>query len=230
MTNEHVTALTELKRQHQAELAELRSARNSDPYLTAEGKANQERQDQQRLAAKYSAQLESLTARMRSDTGLAMTTAAKVVSAATAPSTDALRAEWERVTMLLDAGAGINTIVRGADQARLHAIQQYGPTWLEAQALKTRPSGLSDYDKPADLMAFNTQMRDRWAEVLPNGDRIVAGAEAAGVAAGYDVTAKAFSNSLNGVNTGTVGIHDAMESHYAEQTAAANFNPTTAGE
>lgn len=221
MTNEHIDALLNLKRSYKQELANMQAFRNSDVNLTQEGKSAQAQQDQQRLAAKYSAELAALTARMEYSTSTATTTAAKVLAAVPAPADT--RAEWERVTMLLDAGAGINTVVRNADAARLQAIKQYGPTYLEAEMLKSRPGGLAGVDQGADLHAFNTNLRNRWAEVLPDGSYVTAGAVAAGVAAEFTRSAQTFSNDLNGVRNGLDPVGESYAALAAGQLAAANF-------
>ncbi len=227
MTNEHITVLTHLKRQHKDELTALKSAASADQYLSQDGKSAQLQQESQRLAAKYAAALESLTARMEYSTGVAMTTASKIIGAIPAPAVADSKQEWERVTMLLEAGAGLNTIVRGADLARLQAIQQWGPTYLEAEAIKTRPGGLAGYDQGADLTEFNTSMRNRFAEILPNGSYLTAGAEAAGVAAEFGRSAQTFTDRLNGQHSSYDPVGEALAAQEAGQIAAANFTGAT---
>lgn len=229
MTNPNLAALLNLKRQYSQDLQAVKAAALKDPGLNPQGVSERVADAAKSLGTKYAAELERLTASMNSETTFATTRATKL--AAGVPKLDAVeaRAEWERVTMLIDAGATLPQVMNNADQARLQAIQQWGPTYLEAQAIKNRPGGIEGHDQHADLETFQRQLRDRWTEVLPNGEYITAGIQAAGVAAEFNRSAQAFSNDLNGVRNVYSPVAEAMDAVLAGQIAAANFNPLAAG-
>ncbi|MGW3947023.1 hypothetical protein ACWEBH_12945 [Micrococcus endophyticus] len=86
------------------------------------------------------------------------------VPAATASTRDA----WERVTMLLDSGRTLAEVVATADRETLLAVNEWGPTYLEAQAPAPR---LGEAREPVDLAPLERSVRARWAELT--GDRIL---------------------------------------------------------
>lgn len=230
MNNPNIDALLNLKRQYSQDLQAVKAAALKDPGLNPQGVLDRVADAAKNLGPKYATELARLTATVNAETTFATTRATKL--AAGVPKLDAAdaRAEWERVTMLLDAGASLPQVMRGADPARLQAIQQWGPTYLDAQAIKGRPGGIIGHDQGADLETFERQLRDRWAEVLPNGEYITAGIEAAGIAAEFTRTAQTFSNELTGERNSYEPLGEALAAQEAGQLAAANFNPLTAGE
>lgn len=226
MTAHYKNELANLQKQYRAEMAALQKEVNDDPGLNAQGKHSYMAQRSVSVNAKYSGLLETLEAQMKNGVQAAKATAMRTVSAGIAKGDT--RSEWERVTMLLDSGANLTELVGKADQARLTAIQEWGPTYLEAQSLKSQPSGLAGLGGGApNVQGLMAKVTQRWAAILPNGHQIVAGAEAAAVEAGFEVTANGFKSELGGKSTGgAVGLGAAVELHYAEDSAVADFTAT----
>jgi len=223
MTTHYKNELANLQQQYRAEMAALQKEVDDDPGLNAQGKHSYMEQRAAPVRAKYSRLVETLEAQMKNGVQAAKATAVKTVSAGAAKGDT--RNEWERVTMLLASGANLTELVGKADQARLTAIQEWGPAYLEAQSLKSRPSGLDGVrsDGP-NVQGFMAKVTQRWAAILPDGHQIVAGAEAAAVEAGFEVTANGFKSQLDGNSTGgAVGLGAAVELHYIEDSAVADF-------
>lgn len=221
MTSQYKTDLAALRQQYQVEMNELRKTVDNDPGLNEQGKKNYLAQRAEAVNAKFKAQLDTMEARMKNATAAAKQGATNAIGKPGANT----REDWERVTMLLDSGANLTEIVSKADRARLEAIQAWGPTYLEAQALNTRPSGLAGVGQGGgDTKPLMAKITQRWAKLLPNGHMVIAGAEAAGVEAGFDITAKAWRAEIDGTNTGSSQLGAALEVHYAEDNAIAEYS------
>ena len=211
--NEYLTKLTELQR----EAAEI--TRHKDPDLSPEGQAKAEK----RARAALKEKLEALTREFNKEAE-----ETKRVAAAAIPGGNGdTRQHWERAKMLLEAGATLHDIVSKADAPMLHAVQEWGPTYLEADHIKTRPEGLAGLaTEPLNLASLNNSLRNRWVEILDGyaPGRISRGVEAEVAEAQYQVRAHHSTKVLGGVNPGESALEIAMAAQIAGQLARAQLN------
>lgn len=131
--------------------------------------------------------------------------------------------------MLLDAGRSLHQIVENADPAVLHAIKEWGPTYLEAESYKGRTDGWAPVAvDPAPLLRSVSQ---RWSQVLGDGaaERIRLGAAAEAMEAQFNVTAGHFGSKLDGVSTGRDDMTAAIDARLAGQRAASTLATSTKG-
>lgn len=109
----------------------------------------------------------------------------------------------------------------------MHAITEWGPTWIQARASKTANGSLAGAlgKKPVDLAPFQNSVRQRWAEVL-GGDAanaIKAGFEAEAAEAEFGVTSSHLAGKFNGDTNSARDLERSITAHYAGQTAAAGL-------
>lgn len=213
----YLTKLTQLQLSYQEAMTRAQSF--VDPGLSSEGLAKRRQELTSKAAAEHKAHLEKLAQDFDLDASEAKRLADKEIP----PAPGDVAPAWAMAQMLLDTGQTIHQVVRGADQAMLHAISQWGPTYLQAQALK----GRNDSSVPAtiDPATLQRSIRQRWAEVLGDAaaERIQTGAEAEAAEAQFRSAAQHFDSKLGGVRTGVDDLTAAVEAKLAGQRVAASY-------
>ncbi|BAS10401.1 hypothetical protein AHiyo4_38230 [Arthrobacter sp. Hiyo4] len=122
--------LTDLKRSFEIATSEAKTYANPD--LSPEGLAKKRDELAAKAVAEHKAKLEDLTRSFNRDAAVAKEAGLKEIPAAPADTSQA----WGRAKMLLDAGQSLQHLVANADPAMLHALTEWGPTYLEAEAYK----------------------------------------------------------------------------------------------
>lgn len=172
--NHYPEQLQMLQQQYNVAVAEARQAQNND--LTPEGLENYRNQLVAQVRVTYLPKLAALDAQIRDEVDLLERVAAEAIPAPQGSTSDA----WKRVEMLLGAGKTLPEIILDADQSQLQAIQEWGPTWLAATTHKARGTNFSANAESA--LANN--IMDRWAQILPAGEKVSEALEAKPTAAG----------------------------------------------
>jgi hypothetical protein len=228
--NEHLIKLAQLQKRHAEELEEARVAEN--PAIELEGADRAERQrfsnkvnapyrrqQIESVNTKYKAALEALRNDFAEDSRRASTAGTGAIPAPPADTSQA----WAKAKMLLDAGKSLHEVVRGADPAMLHAIGEWGPTYLQAEASKTREPGLAGLrDSPVDPKQLQRSLTNRWAEVVDGSDaeKIKAGLATEVDSAEFERTAQHLEAKVTGSNAGVSDMYAALDAHYAAESAA----------
>lgn len=135
-----------------------------DPNLSTQGLHEKRRE----MAASNRARLGATVAGLRakaSNLRESLQSAADRVTPAPPAST---HDSWIRAQMLLDAGRHLHQVIQYADANMLHAITEFGPTYLEAQQpAPTFGEAVSTSYKPVDLSGLHRSIAKRWAELDP---------------------------------------------------------------
>lgn len=205
--NKHLEQLTKLRAEYAAEIA------NVDPDLSAEGEAKRV----ERVQARFQTALARVTSAFEAETQYAKVTAAAKMPKAPADTS----AAWQRAQMLLDAGQPLNMVIANADAATLHAITEWGPTWVQARDTK---AGVFNSPTP-DIASLHNSIRQRWSQVLEGGDgqRIREGFEAEAAEAEFKVSSAHLQQKFEGVNNSSSDLERAFAAHYAGQAASAGL-------
>ncbi|MHA7284832.1 hypothetical protein ACX80I_00990 [Arthrobacter sp. MDT3-44] len=183
--------------QHLQNLETLRAGygqaiRDADPNLTREG----EERRQATIRDQYKRRLDTLTEQFRAAVADAKRAGTSVIPKAPADTS----AAWKRVEMLLDAGGSLAGIVAEADATTLHAIEEWGDTYLQAQVLRAKFTDRDAITRVVDPAALKNGVRQRWAQILDGyAPQIIHEGIKAGTAeAQFDVTARNLQVSLHG--------------------------------
>lgn len=201
--------LKQLKHQYVIAAAEARQTEDSD--LTAEGLQKLRASRVDRVRAQFLPQLGMLESQINRAADALSEDAARVIPASQGSTRDA----WERVQMLLEAGKGLSDIITDSDAAQLQAIQEWGPTWLSANRHKAKGVNIgAGYGR-----AFENSIRDRWAELLPNGDIIREAQEAKPLAAELQYSLGSLRTELEGKPLGMSTLASAFGATQAAEEA-----------
>lgn len=215
--NEYLTKLHALQRR----AAEI--SLHKDPDLSPEGQEKAEK----RARTALKSELDALTREFTTESA-----EAKRVAAAAIPKSDSdTRTRWERARMLLDAGLTLHQVVAQADAETLHAIQEWGPTYLQAAHLKARPVDTTvEQAGEVDPAPLRNSIRNRWTQLLDGyaPDRIARGVEAEVVDAQFQIRAGHLSRVLDGVRTGESDLGIAMAAQMAGQQAKVDLHALSA--
>jgi hypothetical protein len=221
---DYITKLTELQRSYDAAIAQANAF--TDPELSAEGSAKRRADLAAAARTSYKGKLDQLAREFKAEAADAKRVGQEAIPAA---PTDTAQA-WGRAKMLLDAGQSLQQIVAKADPALLHAVTEWGPTYLEAEAYKGRSDGFAAV--AVDAGPLQRSIRQRWVEVLDGfaPGRIERGTEAEAAEAQFTVSAEHFGAKLDGVNTGMNDLASAIEAQLAGQRASAGLAPAVEGD
>ncbi|MHA7153964.1 hypothetical protein ACX80A_02545 [Arthrobacter sp. TMN-50] len=225
--NEYLTKLTQLQQNHQSALREAQAF--TDDSLSAKGLQDRRTELSDRANQQYKAHLDTLRGDFETDARRAQESGSEAIPAPPADTSTA----WAKVKMLLDAGKSLQEIVRSADTPQLHAIAEWGPTYLQAQAATTRETGLAGLrDTPVDPKHLQRSITKRWTEVL---DSDAAGKVQAGLAAEVDAaqftrTAQHLEAKISGSNPGVSDMHAAIDAQYVGEAAARDLGSSTESE
>jgi hypothetical protein len=184
--------IQKLKHQYVIALAEARQAQNPD--MTPEGLQNHRDTLVARVRAQYLPKLAALETDVRRDAEILFDAADEAIPAAQGSTRDA----WQRVEMLLAAGKALPDIITAADVPQLQAIREWAPSWLAANRHKAKGANIG----AGTTTALENSIRDRWAEILPNGGTLREALEAKQVAAGLEYTISNLRTELEGKPTG----------------------------
>ncbi|MFE5837224.1 hypothetical protein [Arthrobacter sp. NPDC056493] len=214
---DYTTKLTELQRSHQAAVAKANEYTNPD--LSAEGIDKRRAELIAKAGEDHKAKLDHLAREFKDE---ATETKRVAAAAIPTPAGDTSQA-WGRAKMLLEAGQTLQQIVAKADPALLHAVTEWGPTYLEAEAYKGRSDGFAPV--AVDAAPLQRSIRQRWTQVLDGfaPGRIERGAEAEAVEAEFQVTAQHFAARLDGIHVGADDLTAAIEARLAGQRAGAGL-------
>lgn len=206
---DYITKLTNIKRSFEEAM------KVTDPDLSPAG----QQKATDRIRARYKEELGQLSNEFRREAEETIRTGREAVPAAPADT----RPDWEKVKMLLDAGMQLRQIVAQADPRMLHAIKEWGPTYLQAESIKSKNDSW-DSSAPVDVAPLERSIDNRWAEVLDGfaPGRIARAGEAAAVAAQFEISAKHFEQKLDGVS-GQDDLSMAITAQLAGQAARAEL-------
>lgn len=213
----YIDQLTQLKLSHSEALKHAQSF--TDPLLSPEGIAKRRQELAANATADHKSKLESLSNKFGAEVAEAKRRAESEIPAPQADTSVA----WSMAQMLLNAGQTLHQIIATADPALLHAVTQWGPTYLKAQALEGRNDPWSSAEvEPAPLQ---NSIRQRWAQILGDsaGERIEKGIEAESAAAEFSVSAEHFGNQLDGVRTGMDDLVVAVQASLAGKAVASGL-------
>ena len=218
----YITQLTQLKLSHADALQ--RAAAFTDPDLSDEGIAKRRQELTAAVQGEHADKLRSLEAEMAAEVERAKQAAAREIPEAPAETS----AGWALAQMLLNSGQTLNQVIASADPAVLHAVSQYGPTYLRAQALQGRQDPYAPIK--VDTAGLQRSIRQRWGQVLGNAaqERIQQGQEAESVEAEFRVAAEHFAGKLNGVRTGLSDLDAAVEASMAGKAASSSLQQASA--
>lgn len=219
----YIDELTELKRSYSIATTEANSYTNPD--LSAEGLAKKRAELAEKATNEYKGKLEALTSSFKRDAAMAKEAGLKAIPAAPGDTANV----WARAKMLLDAGQSLQYIVAHADPAMLHALAEWGPTYLEAEAYKGRSDDWADVS--VDAGPLQRSIQQRWGQVLGGNapDRLAKAKEAEVAEAQFLPTAEHFASKLDGVATAADDWTAAIESKLAGQRAAADLSTDSKG-
>lgn len=215
---DYVTKLTELQRSYG--IASTEAKNYSNPDLSAEGLAKRRAELEAKALNEHQQKLNELTSSFKRDAAAAKEAARKGIPAPPADTSQA----WGRAKMLLDAGQSLQQIVANADTAMLHALTEWGPTYLEAEAYKGRSDDWAEVK--IDAGPLQRSIQQRWGQVL-GGDApelLEKGKQAEVAEAQFLTTAEHFGHKLNGVATASDDWTAAIEAKLAGQRAAADLS------
>lgn len=218
---DHITKLTEHQRSYRIALEEANTYTNPD--LSAEGLTKQRADLAAKAAAQHTAKLEDLVSDFNRHAGDAKAAAQGQIPK---PPADTSK-EWARAKMLLDAGRPLHSLVANADPTLLHALTEWGPTYLEAEAYKGRADGWAEVN--VDAGPLLRAIQDRWGQVLGGSAAaaIEKGKQAAVAEAQFNAMAQHFGAKLSGTDTGVPDLVAAIEAKLAGQRAATELGTTT---
>lgn len=212
--NEYLNKLTALHRR----AAEV--GLHKDPDLSPEG---QEKADARARAA-LKAEFDALVREFEKEAAETKRVAEDAIPKGSADT----QQHWQRARMLLDAGATLSEVVATADAPMLHAIQEWGPTYMQAAHIKARPEGMQALaaEQP-DPQPLRNSIRNRWAQILDGfaPGRITRGVEAEVAEAQFQIRAKYLGQILQGQDTGTTHLEVAMAAQIAGQQARNALQP-----
>jgi hypothetical protein len=183
-----------------------------DPNLSREG----EQQRQATIREQYKPRLDALTRQFNAAAADAKRAGRSMIPDAPSDTT----AAWKRVEMLLDAGGTLSGIVEGADALTLHAIEEWGDTWLQAQVLKAGPTNRASTTRLVDPAALKNSVRQRWAQILDGyapkliNDSI----KAETAAAQFEVTAQNMQVNLMGSDDRNRDARSSLAAGFAAST------------
>lgn len=218
----YITQLTKLKLSHAEALKQAGAF--TDPDLSDEGIAKRRQELSTAVNKEHHAKLRALTAGVNHEVTQAKNSAHSSIPDAPAETA----AGWALAQMLLNAGQTLHQVVASAEPAVLHAVSQYGQTYLRAQALQGRQDPYAAVT--VDTEGLQRSIRQRWAQVLDTDarTRIEGGLEAESVDAEFRVAAEHFENKLNGVRTGMDDFAAAIEASLAGKAAAGGLQEEAA--
>lgn len=221
---DYITKLTELQRSYRAAVENAQAF--TSPDLSIEGIGKRRADLIAKAGTDHKAKLDQLTREFKREAAETKRVADGEIPK---PAGDTAQA-WGRAKMLLDAGQSLQQIVAKADPALLHAVTEWGPTYLEAEAYKGRADGFAPV--AVDAAPLQRSIRQRWTEVLDGfaPGRIQRGAEAEAAEAEFQVTAQHFGSKLDGIRTGADDLAAAIEARLAGQNAAADLAAETNAE
>lgn len=156
--NEFSTAATAFK----AEEARIKGY--FDANLSAQGLATKRHEMTERNRAGLGAVVSGLRTKASNLREQLQAAADRVTPVAPSSTHDA----WIRAEMLLNAGRHLSQVIQYADANMLHAITEFGPTYLEAKrpAPTFGETATGSY-KPVELAGFHRSIAKRWAQLDP---------------------------------------------------------------
>jgi hypothetical protein len=213
---EYITKLTELQRSYRAAVETAQAF--TSPDLSNEGIGKRRAELTAKAGTDHRVKLDQLTREFKQE---AAETKRAAEGEIPKPAGDTSQA-WGRAKMLLDAGQSLQQIVAKADPALLHAVTEWGPTYLEAEAYKARADG-GFAPVAVDSAPLLRSVRQRWSQVLDGSGagRIQRGMGAEAAEAEFLVTAQHFGSKLDGIPTGADDLTAAIEARLAGQQHAA---------
>lgn len=156
--NEFSTA----RRAYEAKRQQIRAL--ADPTLSEVGLAAEKTRQHEQNRATLGNAVRTLRSKATSLREQLQAAADRVTPEAPASTHDA----WIRAEMLLNAGRHLHQVIQVADAKMLHAITEFGPTYLEAQQpAPTFGEAVTSSFKPVDLTGFHRSIAKRWAQLDP---------------------------------------------------------------
>lgn len=215
----YIAELADLKKSF--DIATTEASTYTNPDLSAEGLAKKRDELAAKVVAEHKAKLDALTSSFKRDADIAKAFGSKAIPAAPADTANV----WARAKMLLDAGQSLQYIVAHADATMLHALTEWGPTYLEAEAYKGRKDDWADVS--VDAGPLQRSIQQRWGQVLGGDapDRLAKSREAEVAEAEFLPTAEHFTSKLEGVATAADDFTAAVEAKMAGLQAAALLSP-----
>jgi hypothetical protein len=207
-TSEYLQQLQILTRDHGIAVQEARSY--TDDHLTADGLHARRAELVRTAGDAFRGKLAAVRSAMQSETQSLRTGALRAIPKAEGSTRD----NWERVRMLLDAGQPLSQVIAKADAGSLHAIREWGPTWIDAQTK----------GNTTDLAPFERSINKRWIEIAPDPDPIKEYLESASDVATFDHMADTLATRLDGRGYGTNNLVEAFAATYAGQVANFDLN------
>lgn len=229
--NEHLAKLTKLQHEYAGELRKAQEFENPDISLDGldmnarksfSDRANEpfRKERVEGVQAAYKKKLASLTDDFNQEAERAKNAGRDAIPAAPAETS----AQWAKVKMLLDAGKNLHQVVASADPGMLHAIKEWGPTYLQAENTKGKPATLAGggQDAAVDPAHLERSITQRWCKVLDDDSagRITGGLDAAVTAAQFERSAQHLEAKFAGSNRGVSDLRAAADAHYAGENAA----------
>jgi hypothetical protein len=233
------TQLLQLRRDLANEILAARSVpgprtTTGESLLSPSGLAQHRRELVDKVRAKYAPKLadlvEDVETRAKFLAGDAQR--ARPMPGSDAASQMALQRSWDQVRTRLDAGMPLRTVIDNADLDTLHAIREWAPSHLEAQAFHEHQRtglhstgsmiGITRTFQPPDLTWLTARIDERYAE-LAGGKVATAlreGQQSAAAVAGFRANAQTLQLELEGHSVPGGPIVAGIAAHYAEQAAA----------
>lgn len=218
---DYITKLTELQRSTRIAIAEANSYANPD--LSAEGLAKKRADLAAKVTSEHRNKLDDLMRSFKREAEAAKEAARKEIPAPPADTANV----WARAKMLLDAGQSLQYVVAHAEPTMLHALTEWGPTYLEAEAYKGRSDDWAEVK--VDAGQLQRSIQQRWGQVLGGeaAERLEEGKQAEVAEAQFLPMAEHFGHRLNGVATAADDMTAAIEAKLAGQRAAMDLSVTS---
>jgi hypothetical protein len=222
--NDIAAEIEQLNRDLNAAVAAAQS--HNDPHLTSDGLTAKRATLAKTARDAAGKKLQELKAAFDVYVNSAKNDAARVIPKAEGSTRDG----WERVKMILDAGASLPQVVGQATPEQLHALAEWGPSWIAAQSAAARSTGLGagEWQAP-DASLLQRSIQGRWAEVLGGAaaQTIAEAMNADVVTAGIEQTAAHLATKAAGGTT-VDPIAASLSAHYAQQGAQISLSPAGA--
>lgn len=214
--------IEQLNRDLNAALAAAQS--HNDPHLTPDGLTAKRATLAKNARDAAGAKLANLKTSFDAAVDGAKSAAARAIPKAEGSTRDG----WERVKMILDAGISLPQVVAKATPEQLHALAEWGPSWIAAQSAAARSTGLGAREWQApDASLLHRSIQGRWAEVLGDtaAETIAEAMSADVVAAGIQQTATHLATKASGGTT-VDPITASLNAHYSQQGAMLGLTPS----
>lgn len=149
-----------------------------------------------------------------------------------ADATARISVKWAQVALRLDAGMPMHAIIAGADVDTLHAVAEFGPSYLEAKAYRAPTVGEALHPGPAvdHSSALRRSVDERLAGLSGKGavSALTESRAAAGEAAYLAVAGRRLDSLIAGTPAPS-SLATAIAAEHAEQLAVNGQAPADAG-